>query len=1115
MSKTIQRMIVTLLVTVILISALPVTGFALTAEEALDYLSYEITDGEVTITGCDESISGDVTIPSTIEEYPVTSIGDYAFYDRGSLISINIPDSVTSIGEGAFIQCSSLKSITVDESNGYYSSDEYGVLYNKDKTELIQYPAGNSRKAFTIPDSVTSIGKSAFYKSSSLVSVIIGNSVTSIGDGAFEYCSSLTSITIPDSVTSIGNDVLTQTAFYNDKNNWDNDALYIGKHLIAIDPLFNGVLNVKDGTKYIADSIFWGTYSLTKINIPDSVCYIGGQDPFFGCPCLERIDVSNDNKTFSSDSYGVLYNKDKSELIRFTNGNKNTSYQIPETVTKIGNYAFSKTTIKDIIFPDTLKEIGSRSFENCPLLVYVSLPNSIEKIGGFAFSCCTGLSNINIPENLTTIEDFTFDQCFSLKTIILPEGLITIGNGVFSNCTSLESIDIPNTVKSIGRGAFSKTSLVEVSIPDSVTSIGDVLFSNCKSLVNVTLSKNIRYIPFQAFFNCSSLESISLPYYTTEIEDSSFKYCESLKNVYIPGNVTSIGDYAFYGCKELKNVTLQSGLKNIGLYAFGFYRDTEGNPVKTDGFTLYCWSNSTAMKYAIDNGFNYELLNNRNKLTLSLNLVSETETTFVIAVRLESGYFNNIDFQVVSNKFVCNTIYESETLHSFGGSYVYNPKNGKFAMATLKLYQETDVILFYEYSKSMGEKVSKNDITLDVSNCGTEDLEKVVVNVINNLPEPEEISSYTVTFNANNGNVDESVKYILPGQQIGNLPTATRKGYTFDGWFTALNNGIEITENTIINSDTIYYAHWTANKYTVKFYDSAILLDSKVLSYDETGTLSCSFTPEKKGYVFVGWSTVENGPALFEDGIEIKNLSAENGSSVSYYSVWEKLPDKDIKDESTGIQVNVPGGTFDGDVTLKVEEVLSGSSFDIIGKVNGKSKTKVFTIETYVDGQSVQPNGDVTVRIPVPDGFNAEKCKLYYLNTSSKNPEEIAFRVEDGYIVFITNHFSDWAIIQTADMPTVSVNDIGLNYKKSAALNPSVTVDENASYTVTYTSSNPSVARVDENGKVYGAKKGSAEITVTVTDEYGNNVSDTCKVNVTYAWWQWIIVIVLFGWIWY
>ena len=98
---------------------------------------------------------------------------------------------------------------------------------------------------------------------------------------------------------------------------------------------------------------------------------------------------------------------------------------------------------------------------------------------------------------------------------------------------------------------------------------------------------------------------------------------------------------------------------------------------------------------------------------------------------------------------------------------------------------------------------------------------------------------------------------------------------------------------------------------------------------------------------------------------------------------------------------------------------------------------------------------------------------------------------------------------------SVSVSDVSLNYKASTTIKSNITADEGAEYTVTYTSSNPSVARVDENGKVYGAKRGSTEITVTVTDEYGNTASDTCKVNVTYAWWQWIIVIVLFGWIWY
>ena len=101
------------------------------------------------------------------------------------------------------------------------------------------------------------------------------------------------------------------------------------------------------------------------------------------------------------------------------------------------------------------------------------------------------------------------------------------------------------------------------------------------------------------------------------------------------------------------------------------------------------------------------------------------------------------------------------------------------------------------------------------------------------------------------------------------------------------------------------------------------------------------------------------------------------------------------------------------------------------------------------------------------------------------------------------------------NVKSVSVGDLNLNYKMSASLHPTISSDDGAKYTVTYTSSDSSVARVDENGKVYGAKRGSAEITVTVTDEYGNTISDTCKVNVTYAWWQWLIKIALFGWIWY
>ena len=218
--------------------SLNISGDALTTIP--DFAFIDMEDGK----GCGTLVN--VTIPAS-----VTSIGDNAFYNCTSLASVTIGKGVTSIGYAIFSGCSSLITININSGNTAYSSTD-GVLYNKDKTKLLTYPAGKTNSTFTIPNSVTSIEEGAFYESICLTSVTIPNSVTSIERHAFTRCINLASITIPNSVISIYDD-----AFYL----CINLASVTFEGTIAADNFNNSAFHGDLKRKYLAGGA--GTYKIT------------------------------------------------------------------------------------------------------------------------------------------------------------------------------------------------------------------------------------------------------------------------------------------------------------------------------------------------------------------------------------------------------------------------------------------------------------------------------------------------------------------------------------------------------------------------------------------------------------------------------------------------------------------------------------------------------------------------------------------------------------------------------------------------------------------------------------------------------------------------------------
>ena len=341
-----------LCITLLIIITLSVIPVFAASEEVVDNIKYIISDGKARVTGYTPGLSRDVIIPGNVKGFPVTEIDTKAFYCNEEIRSVTISEGIINISYSAFEECINLETVNLPESL---------------KTIDIQaFQRCTSLNTIRIPDSVEEIKGLAFFGCKELKKVTLGKSVKYIGNGnfggTFAQCISLKEINLPDSLL------------------------------------------------YLDSNVFKYCVSLTHIHFPENLETIG-TEVFYGCDNLRSVTIDDENKHFTINDKGIIFNKNKTEIITvlpYATG----SIELPQEMIEVPYALFSGSSVEKVI-----------------------LHEDVEKIGELAFCNCSNLSDIIIPNKVLQIEGLTFKGCHSLNMVILSEGVKYLNIGAFYDCS--------------------------------------------------------------------------------------------------------------------------------------------------------------------------------------------------------------------------------------------------------------------------------------------------------------------------------------------------------------------------------------------------------------------------------------------------------------------------------------------------------------------------------------------------------------------------------------------------------------------------------------------------------------------------------------------------------
>lgn len=477
---------------------------------------------------------------------PVTEIPDNAFDRESTLLSIDIPNSVKTIGQSAFLVCKNLTTLTIPSSVQSIADNAFSA---------------SGLQSIVIPDSVTSIGGHLFSGCESLSEITIGNGITALPDGMFYNCPKLKRLDLPENISAIGNSAINHCTSLKEVycrakvpptvSGDQYTFLYDSSPELKVYVWSTSLKAYREasGWNYYADLIIG--YDFTTGSIP-------------GCDIAYTTTDKKILEVYTTAGFGASFIEH-----RFDSSTGRGVLAFDGPVMSIPAQAFvACTNLATIELSNNIITIGDKAFFGCSAMTEIIIPESVTSIGVEAFKGCGGKAIINcaIADESSGRGDF-YNAKFT--EVVFGGSATQIGTYAFEDCTNLKSIDFGSRVITIGSNAFEGcTSLSSVTLPDTITSMGSGCFYDCSNLESVTLGNGIDTVAYYAFGKCSKLKTINFGSSVNTISYEAFEECTSLQSVVIPDTVTTIGSYAFNLCSSLNSITFGSSVTSVGSYAF-------------------------------------------------------------------------------------------------------------------------------------------------------------------------------------------------------------------------------------------------------------------------------------------------------------------------------------------------------------------------------------------------------------------------------------------------------------------------------------------------------------------------------------------------------------------